>query len=302
MQRKLMDASRRAGMADVATTVLHNVGNVLNSVNVSASLVMDAVQQSRTAGLLKAAELLRSHQHDIDRFLTADEKGRRLPAYICSVADAAAHERASIVKELASLQKNIDHIKIIVGRQQAQARVAIGVVERLQVAELLDDALKLNSASYEKRGITLVRDYHDMPDMPVVRLDRHKLFQVVMNLLSNARQAISATDADKRVTVRLRRKGEQRFTIEVADTGCGIPAENLAKIFTFGFTTKTEGHGFGLHASACAAAEMGGSLVARSDGPGRGARFIIELPCEPPDGYTGASSTDLPAIRALMMG
>src|SRR6185369_13109107 len=112
---------------------------------------------------------------------------------------------------------------------------------------------------------------------PAARLDRHKLFEMVMNLLSNAGHAVEGQGM-RNIAVRVRPRGFDRFLIEVEDTGCGISPEHLDKIFTFGFTTRPGGHGFGLHASACAAAEMGGSLTAHSDGPGRGARFTIELP------------------------
>ena len=129
IQRQLMDASRRAGMAEVATSVLHNVGNVLNSVNVSAGVVIDTVQRSRLVGLGKAAELIREHEADWAQFLSEDEKGRKLPAYICNVAEAAAQERALMLDELASLQRNIDHIKTIVSRQQSQVKATLGVLE-----------------------------------------------------------------------------------------------------------------------------------------------------------------------------
>jgi signal transduction histidine kinase len=274
MQRQIMDASRRAGMADVATTVLHNVGNVLNSVNVSASIVIEAVQRSRVVGLTKAAELIRAHEGDWPHFFAQDEKGKKLPAYIATLAAAAAHERAEMLKELSSLQQNIDHIKAVVSRQQAQAKSAIGVIETVSLRELLDDAINLSKAAHEKRGILVIREY---ASAPAARLDRHKLFEMVMNLLSNAGHAVEGQEM-RNIAVRVRPRGFDRFLIEVEDTGCGISSEHLDKIFTFGFTTRPGGHGFGLHASACAAAEMGGSLTAHSDGPGRGARFTIELP------------------------
>jgi two-component system sensor kinase FixL len=254
--------------------VLHNVGNVLNSVNVSASMVIDAVQRSRVAGLDKAAELIRAHEGD-PHFFTHDEKGKKLPAYIATLAAAAAHERAEMLKELSSLQQNIDHIKAVVSRQQAQAKAAIGVVESVALSELLDDAINTSKAAYDQRAIVVAREYLPMRQ---VRVDRHKLLEIVMNLLSNAGHAVEGHSGDRRITVRTRVRGADHFVIEVEDTGQGIPAENLSRIFTFGFSTRAGGHGFGLHASAIAAAEMGGSLTAASAGPGRGARFTVELP------------------------
>ena len=289
IHRQLMDASRRAGMAEVATSVLHNVGNVLNSANVSAGVVIDTVQRSRLVGLGKAAELIREHEADWAQFLSIDEKGRKLPAYICNVAEAAAQERALMLDELASLQRNIDHIKTIISRQQSQVKATLGVLETVSVSEIVDQALRDAGTAIERQRIDIQRDYQTLPS---VRLDRHKLVEILTNLISNARQALTACD-DRRIQVRLGQLPDDRFQIEVVDSGCGIPSENLAKIFTFGFTTRDGGHGFGLHASALAAAEMGGRLTADSPGPGRGARFVLELPWRPPAGYTGSSSDSL---------
>jgi two-component system NtrC family sensor kinase len=279
MQRQLMDASRRAGMAEVATAVLHNVGNVLNSVNVSAGVVIEAVQQSRVTALTRVAELIRAHDGDWAHFVTQDEKGRKLPAYICSLAEAGSEERRAILDELTSLQRNIDHIKTVVARQQAQVKAAIGVVEAVSVAEVVEDVIRLASTGHNRHGIVVQRDYHELP---TVRLDRHKLFETLMNLLGNARVALEEQQGERRITVRIQPSAPDRFRIRVEDTGCGIRPENLSRIFTFGFTTRPGGHGFGLHASALAAAEMGGTLTAASEGIGKGARFTLDLPSDPP--------------------
>ncbi len=293
MQRQLIDTSRRAGMADVATTVLHNVGNVLTSVNVSANVVMDTVQQSRLAGLGKAVELLRGHRDDLASFLTDDPKGKRLPAYFESLSVAAGEEHQQILTELKALQKNIDHIKIIVSRQQSQAKNAVGVIETLSVADLLEEAIKFNWAAYERHRIKVVRQFESLP---AVAVDRHKMFQILMNLMSNARHALKGIDGERLVTIRLTGKPDSRFAVDVEDNGCGIAPETMARIFNYGFTTKQEGHGFGLHASACAATEMGGLLTAHSDGNGQGARFTLELPCDPPEAKEDSGQIDVPAV------
>ena len=275
MQQQIVDASRRAGMADVATSVIHNVGNVLNSVNVSAGLVMETVERSRLQGLTQLAALVRQHEDDWARWITEDEKGRMLPAYLAAVAAAAEQERQIIVNELASLQRNIDHIKVVVARQQGQAKAALGVLESVSLPALMDEALKLacppSANQADAAGLSIERVYED--DLPRARLDRHKLFETLANLLGNARHALEATPGERRLRVEVRRQGDVRFVIDISDTGCGITPENLPRIFTFGFSTKPGGHGFGLHASAIATAEMGGTLTAHSDGLGRGARF-----------------------------
>ncbi|MFT3768163.1 MAG: ATP-binding protein [Minicystis sp.] len=277
-QGQLLEASRRAGMADVATTVLHNVGNVLNSVNVSAGIAIDTVKRSRLGGLSKATEMIDAHRDELGAFLTTDEKGKLLPDYLSSLAEAAADERATVVEELESLQRNIEHIKVIIGMQQSHARPG-ELVETLPLIDLVEEALQLNLMSRAGAGLTVVRDF---VDRPTVHLDRHKLLQILTNLLSNARHAVKAEDRpDKQITVRVRTRSPAWVAVEIEDNGCGIAPENLEKVFSFGFTTKKEGHGFGLHSAACSAIEMGGSLTAHSDGPGRGAVFTLLLPLLP---------------------
>ncbi len=116
--------------------------------------------------------------------------------------------------------------------------------------------------------------------MPPILVDRHKLLQILVNLLSNARHALMESGReDKVLTLRIEPGARQdRLRIAVSDNGVGIPAENLHRLFSQGFTTKKSGHGFGLHISALAAAEMGGTLTCESAGSGHGATFSLELP------------------------
>ena len=272
-QGQLVEASRKAGMAEVATNVLHNVGNVLNSVNVSAALVSNVARSPLGAQLAKAVSLLRS-QTDPGAFLTSDPRGKKLFDYLDAIGVAFTKEREGMLGELDSLTKNIDHIKTIVSMQQSHAKAG-GAVERLSLEDLIDDGLELMSASDgERQPIRIVREYADV----IVEVDRHKIFQIVMNLLSNARQALKECETAPCVTVRTRIVDEDRVAIEVEDNGVGIPHENRSKIFSHGFTTKRDGHGFGLHASACAAIEAGATLNVHSDGAGTGARFTLVLP------------------------
>jgi signal transduction histidine kinase len=284
-QRQLIEASHRAGMAEVASSVLHNVGNVLNSVNVAAGAAREIVEASHAGSLAKAVHLLRQHQADagadIGRFLTEDPKGKKVIPFLERLAEVLREEGVRVRGELESLQKNIDHIKVIVAMQQSHARTQGGVIERFAPGEVIEDACKL-VGPWGPGALELVRDFAPLPE---VEADRHKLLQILTNLLSNARQALTESPAEagvetgpKQVTVRLAPRDEARFAIEVEDTGSGISEENLKKIFQHGFTTRKEGHGFGLHASALAARSMGGSVAAFSAGPGRGARFVVELP------------------------
>ncbi len=276
LHHQLVEASRHAGMAEVATAVLHNVGNVLNSVNVSAGVVSDRVRRSAADRIELVVRMLREHQADLAQFLTSDEKGRKLMEYMETLAQHLAAEKRSLLEEIQCLVRNVQHIKEIVTTQQAYAHVA-GVQEVLNPVELVEDALRMHAASFARHDVKLRREFEPTPPITV---DRHKVVQVVVNLLQNARRACEQRHGDAEVTVKVCRAGADRICIEVADNGVGISPESLTRIFAHGFTTRKDGHGFGLHSGALAAKELGGRLLAHSDGLGKGARFTLELPVE----------------------
>jgi len=279
VHRTLLDVSRKAGMAEVITGLLHNVGNTLNSVNVSVNLVTERLRVSRVNGLLRATELLHEHRDSLGEFLDKDPRGQQLPSYLVAVSRQLVEEQQALLTEQRTLSDALDHVKSIISMQQQHARVS-SPVEWVSVGQLIDDALRLHTVSLERSGVELHREYAELPP---VMLDRHKLLQIVLNLLSNARHALlDHPRADKRLTVRITSAPEERVRIQVTDNGKGISPEHLARIFTQGFTTKKDGHGFGLHTSALTATEMAGSLTCDSPGPGQGATFTIELPIQPP--------------------
>ncbi len=276
--QQLLVATRQAGMAEVATNVLHNVGNVLNSVNVSVEDVSTKVRQFRVANLKNVAALIRDHANDLPNFLSRDPRGKELPDYLVKLADNLAEPQGAILEEMSSLRKNIEHIKEIVAMQQSYARRS-SVREKCSIVELVEDAIRINSAALVRHHVDVAREYDDVP---AFMLDRHEVLQILVNLLSNAKYAMKPDAAEKRVVVRVRADGAQSVKIEIADNGVGIPPENLTRIFQHGFTTKKDGHGFGLHSSALAAHAVGGRLLAASDGAGLGAVFTLELPMEDP--------------------
>ncbi|CAH0171949.1 DAHL domain-containing protein [Pseudomonas frederiksbergensis] len=276
-ERELIDAARMAGMAEIATNVLHNVGNVLNSVNVSAELITRKLSTSKTLGLGKAVKMINEHAEDLGQFMTHDEKGKLLPLYFNQLVDSIAAEQSSIVDELAQLTKSIDHIKDIVATQQAYAGAA-RLVEPLNVVDLFEDALRMNSGALSRHHVTVIKDYQATP---TIIGDKHRLLLILINLISNAKYAMSrVSDHERRMTLGVRIIDNATLRFSVEDQGEGIAAENMTRIFNHGFTTRKEGHGFGLHSCALAAVEMNGHLSVHSDGPGQGAVFTLEIPLE----------------------
>ena len=276
-QQLLIDVSRKSGMAEIATGVLHNVGNVLNSVNVSANLLVETIRKSRVSRLNQLAALVREHEHDLPEFFRNDARAKHVPTYLNSLAEHLEQEHAELRNELTQLASNVDHIKQIVSMQQNYASVA-GVIENLEVANVVEDALRLTEAGLTRDGITLVRRFDPVPS---IASDRHKIIQILINLLRNARQAVEAGHGqNKSVVLSIHPAPSGSVRVQVCDNGVGIASENLTRVFSHGFTTKRDGHGFGLHMSALAAKEIGGSLSVESGGLGQGATFTLELPLE----------------------
>jgi signal transduction histidine kinase len=275
IHKQLVDASRLGGMAEVATNVLHNVGNVLNSVNISTGLIVESVKQSRASDLARVVRLLQEHAHDLGAFLTEDSRGKHVPAHLAQLSEHLLADQQTVVSELSSLRQNVEHIKEIVAMQQKYAMVG-GVKEMINVLDLVEDSVRMNEGNLSRHGVEVIREFAPVPPM---NIEKHKILQILVNLVRNAKYACDESKRmEKRLTVRVV-NGQGRVKISVIDNGVGIPAENLTRIFNHGFTTRKDGHGFGLHSGALAAKEMGGSLTVHSDGPGQGAAFTLELPC-----------------------
>lgn len=281
-QRRMMQLAREAGMAEVATGVLHNVGNVLTSINISANLLRDEITTRPRINLLKqTADLMRDQGANLSLYLTQDARGKLVPLLIIELVEQIINECDSSVKELSHLLENLDHIKQIVAAQQNHAKSG-GLIQSIAPTELFEEAIRINRVSAQRHGITLTREFADLPK---IETDHHQILHILVNFIGNAIQAVKPRHAgDRRVGLRLDKSGPNILFV-VKDNGVGIPPENIQKIFGHGFTTRKDGHGFGLHSGALAARALGGKLHVYSDGLDQGSRFTLELP------VTGLSTT-----------
>jgi len=274
LNEKIGDIARSAGMAEVASGVLHNVGNVLNSVNVSSSVIRELVRKTKADNLNRVVVMLEENENNIAEFISEDEKGKQIPRFLSLLAGQLNAEKENLYSELDELANNIDHIKNVISMQQSYAG-SYGVREKVVLSDLVEDALKINLQGMDRHGIKVVKNYQDVEQLYV---DKHKALQVIINLISNAKHAlVDSVSADKKLIINISNDVEM-VKLEVADTGIGVDKEDIQHLFEYGFKKRRDGHGFGLHHSAIVANELGGSISVLSDGLGKGAKFILLLP------------------------
>ncbi|MCA9704618.1 MAG: AAA family ATPase [Myxococcales bacterium] len=272
-QRRLTDASHRAGMAEVATSVLHNVGNVLNSVNVATETLLEKLEGSRLHLLGRTVQMLTDHADDLARFITEDPKGGKIPQLLAQLDQVLVAEHQALSREAARLAEQIALMRSIVEAQQTIAKIG-DEVEPTRPKELVEQTLSMFQLDLETRRIELQAE---LPDLGEVMLDRQATLQVLSNLVRNAIEALEGVERARRLRIGIGADDDQ-VHFDVEDDGVGIDPSHLARVFDHGFSTKRDGHGFGLHASAIAARTMSGTLEAHSEGLGTGARFRLSLP------------------------
>ncbi|MEO8699764.1 MAG: ATP-binding protein [Kofleriaceae bacterium] len=272
--RQLVDASRHAGMAEVATGVLHNVGNILTSVNVAIESLNERVSATPVDRVRRAGELLAASaaQPTIEPAKIAAGA-----SYLGAIAENMHEDRTAQLAELATLRDHIAHVNRVVTMQNGYARTG-GLDERVELTQVVDEAIALGCPDPERHGIVIIRR---VEAQRIVTLDRHRVLQILVNLCANARDSVTqhhrATGAPLRITVSVE-ISDAWIELRVDDSGGGITPESLRKIFHAGFTTKPRGHGYGLHSSALAAEQLGGTLRCASEGIGHGASFVLRVP------------------------
>jgi len=272
LQKQLREASHQSGMAEVATGVLHNVGNVLNSLGVASTTAQMRLKGWQIHRVGQIAAMLEENHGNLAEFLTKDDRGRRVPEYLASLAARLESDIDATRQDFDAIGGHVQYLRQIIQAQQSFARMG-GAHDEVDVGELLETALTLKGQ--DLKGVEITRD---IGELPIVQTDRYKLLQIIVNFVANAYDAvIENSSTAPRIVIRARAVLD-RLEIAVEDSGVGIAPELLARVWEFGFTTKTHGHGFGLHSAAVAAQQLGGTISAESDGIGQGARFSVTIP------------------------
>ncbi|HEY0095188.1 MAG TPA: ATP-binding protein, partial [Archangium sp.] len=273
-QTRLVDTARTAGMAEVAANVLHNVGNVLTSAVINHQMLRQTVESSRVGRLKQSTQLLAEHRHALADFLTREPRVLQVLDYLAVLSDELLREQATLREGMEAMGMHIEHIRAIVHIQQDYASSTL-LTEECDLPGLVQDALSILMPALRRHGVTVTQE---LATLPSVRVDKHKVLQILINLIGNAKKAVKLLpEGQRHVHVRLEAVGRMA-RIQVVDNGVGIAPENRERLFSQGFTTREGGHGLGLHSSALAARMLGGRLLLESAGPGQGATARLELP------------------------
>ncbi len=280
-----VETARAAGMSQVATGILHNVGNVLSSVNVAAEMVNQQLTDMSVGDLEKLTQIIDEHAGDLASFVKDDARGQHLQPFLLALSGQLTTQRNAALEEVASLSRGVEHICDLVKSQQSYA-VSNDLLEPTNLAELIDEAARISDqALFADESLKVERIYDDLPD---IRVDRHRVLEILVNLVTNARQAMAGI-TPRSLTLRLFRE-QDTVCIQVQDTGKGLLEDQLTQVFHAGYTTKSSGMGYGLHSSANAATEVNGKLTVASDGPGKGATFTLKFPSTTVQSQTPAKS------------
>lgn len=273
-QKELIKNAHQAGMADIATGTLHNVGNILNSVKTSAQVMSDLVSESQLDGFKKANIMLRENIDSIEEFIRVNPKGKKLMQYYLKLDEVFTLENNELHMHLRRLNDKVDAIVEVIAAQQTYAGTS-SLTEEYALVDVIEDALTMQSGSIERYGITVEKNYNMTPHVP---LQKVKLVHILINVINNAKEAMLNTSPEQRKLIfTIDKKDDTAVFLRIRDSGHGIAKGDLQKIFSHGFTTKANGHGFGLHSSANYMTEMNGEMWATSEGVGKGSTFILKF-------------------------
>ncbi|MBI3899803.1 MAG: HAMP domain-containing histidine kinase [Gammaproteobacteria bacterium] len=270
--RELTVNAFQAGVAETATSILHNIGNAITGIrNRAWRLRADAT------GLLEAADVLDEIRNEMLR-LNADN----LPRWAGVLDEASRALRAAVIDDIQPsvdmISDGVKHIAEIVTIQQGAAGPE-HMATRFCLRRLLEDAVTMHVDTLKKYGVRV--DITLDLALTQVTLPRNQLLQAVVNLIKNSREALQASAervAEKVITLAADSIADDRFVLRVVDNGCGIEQHQVANLFSFGYSTKQGGHGYGLHWVANFVQSLNGTIAAYSDGNGSGMEIRIELP------------------------
>ena len=268
------------GRLEVVDTILHNIGNAINSVSVGIDIIHHQLTHDKlTLRLSALAKVVEQHQDDFSDYVKNDPQGQQVLPFLLTLA----HD-FTVVKEqwTATVQRIKDrsgHIVDII-RAQNSYNLTSGTHKDISLTAAISGAVRILQDSIDKRQIRIDIDCGSVPQE--IRIQESQFHQMLVNLIKNSIEAIDelaeSREGDEVPRIRFRAYIDGDFLcLDITDSGIGIPAENINKIFSSGFTTKKQGTGLGLHSSANFVISSGGKIQALSEGKGKGTTIQIKF-------------------------
>lgn len=277
LRRQEINRAMEAGRAQLSAMVLHNIGNAVTPIRVQ----LDRIQSDPTASSVEYIEKciteLSSHQHDLQHFIRYDDRGRQIFNYLQTLVAALKAEKITRLEQFARMDQGLTYISEILSLQQSYAAAEQENRKRLDINELIDDALHMQAGALEQRGIQVEKVL--APTLPGIIIDKNRLMQAIVNIIKNAYEAIDqATQGglEKVITIQTDAAPDETC-ISISDTGIGVEGDGIKKLFEFGSSSKGSS-GFGLYYCRMFVEANRGSMELTSPGIGEGATVTIRFP------------------------
>ena len=268
------------GRLEIVDTILHNIGNAINSVSAGVDTLYEHVASDRLIQRFNAlARAVKSHQADWGDYIQNDPQGQKVLPFMLALAEDFSTQNEQLVGTIERVRTRTLHIVDIVRTQKSFDNVRV-TAKDIDLQQALLDALKLQQDSIDKRGIHVDIDCANAP--AEIRIQESQFNQMLVNLIKNSIEAIDqlaqsgGLSEAPRIEIRAY-VDDTFFNLDITDNGIGISEKDTKVIFTAGYTTKETGSGLGLHSIANFVAGSGGQIVPLSEGQGKGTTMRVRL-------------------------
>jgi len=277
LNKNLVNSARQAGMAEIAINVLHSVGNVLNSLNISSDILYKKIRNIDIAQLEKLANFLKNDQSEEIQLFVKSEKGAKILEFLELSGQKLNNDKVELFNEVRDLKKYVFEVMKIIEAQQSNSKPTT-VISNFVISIVIDSILSQYKDQLKLNEIIVIQEDKGLS----ITTDEYQFSKIVQNLIQNAIDSLYARHASenipKKITISSQLCDHDKVAIEVADNGIGIHLEDINLIFNARFSTKHDHNGLGLHYSAITAKKLGGNLTVSSDGLGKGAIFKLIIP------------------------
>jgi signal transduction histidine kinase len=266
------------GRLEVVDTILHNIGNAINSVAIGIGTIQEyLINNKLTRHLASLANAVNEHQDDFSDYVREDPQGQKVAPFITALAGEFAKQDEELARIVSRVHERAEHIADIIRTEKTLSRRSV-YRKDINLREAIEDAITVLQDSIKKRNIQVSVDCNGAPKE--ISTQESQFHQMLVNLIKNSIEAIDEFGAQENYMpyINIKCYVDTDFALEVDDNGIGIESDKLDAIFRSGYTTKDSGSGLGLHSIANFVSGCGGQILALSDGIGKGATMRILLP------------------------